>query len=112
MEGAHRGVAVLRQDVSAALENTLHNLGKLAAGGEQAAQTHARRWVDQAAYTAQAAQNQPTFLQSYFGSLVAHGGVGLAYFDSSYNSIANWTLDDSLRMGAFREVLGRSLRIC
>lgn len=40
--------------VSAALENTLRNLGKLAAGGEQVAQTHARRWVDSAAYTAQA----------------------------------------------------------
>jgi hypothetical protein len=68
--------------------------------------------IGEVGYTAQAAQNQKDFLQSYYASLLSHGGVGMAYFDSSFNSIADWTLSDPLRISAFREVLGQSLRLC
>jgi hypothetical protein len=77
------------------------------------ARQHNVPWaVAETAYTKQAAQDDPNWLQNEYQDLKSQGGLALTYFDSSYNSIADWTLSDSTRAREFSSVLGQSVRIC
>lgn len=68
--------------------------------------------IGETAYTASAARVNPNWLQREYASLKAEGGIALSYFDSSLNSIANWTLDDRTRLSDFRAILAKSTRLC
>jgi hypothetical protein len=77
------------------------------------ARAHDVKWaVAETGYTKQAASVDPHWLQSAYADMKAEGGVALTYFDSSLNSIADWTLDDRVRADAFRGLLASSPRIC
>jgi hypothetical protein len=77
------------------------------------ARAHHVDWaIGETAYTAAAAGVDPSWLRTEYAAMLAQGGKALTYFDSSLNSIADWTLDDAVRLGDFTKVLGQSLRIC
>jgi len=77
------------------------------------ARRHGVRWaIAETGYTAAAATADAGWLQRAFSDLRSTGGIAFTYFDSSLNSIADWTLDDSVRRRAFDEVLARSVRLC
>jgi len=80
--------------------------------GPFARQHHVGWALGETAYTKQAAQADPNWLHTEYQDLLSEGGLALTYFDSSLNSIADWTLDDPTRMGAFRSVLSDSTRLC
>jgi hypothetical protein len=45
--------------------------------------------------------------------MVTAGGIGMSYFDSSYNTLGgSWNLDPTAKHNAFGNVLERSTRIC
>jgi hypothetical protein len=74
---------------------------------------HGVPWaIGETAYTASSARNNPNWLQNEFNTMLGQGGRGFTYFDSSKNSIADWTLSDTIRRAAFRTLLSRSARIC
>jgi hypothetical protein len=77
------------------------------------ARAHRVTWaLGETGYTAAAARNSPTWLAQEYRALVAQGGRALTYFDSSRNSIANWTLSDSIRLNQFKSTLVNSRRFC
>lgn len=77
------------------------------------ATAHHSHWaLGETGYTSAAQQNYPTYLQDFYAGLVKDGGIAMSYFDSSYNSIADWTLDDPQRVSAYKEVLGKTARLC
>lgn len=77
------------------------------------ARQHDVEWaVAETGYTKEAATVDRDWLQTAFHDLESEGGIALSYFDSSYNSIADWTLDDPIRSGAFNSLLSESVRIC
>lgn len=77
------------------------------------AQAHHVDWaIAETGYTNAAAQADPQWLTHEYNDLVAHGGLALDYFDSSLNSIADWTLDTGSKVADFTSLLGRSPRIC
>jgi hypothetical protein len=79
----------------------------------QFAQAHGVRWgVAEMGYTRQASDVDPKWLHGAFNDLVAHGGVGLAYFDSSVNSVADWTLDYAPKFQNYKSLMPQSTRLC
>ena len=44
--------------------------------------------------------------------MIAAGGAGFSYYDSSANSIGNWTLDDTIKRASFKSQMPLSPRIC
>lgn len=80
--------------------------------GPFARQHHVGWALGETAFTKAAAQADPNWLNTEYKDLLSEGGLALTYFDSSLNSIADWTLDDPIRMNAFRSVLSDSVRLC
>ena len=77
------------------------------------AKEHGTAWaIGETGQTRAAAQVDPTWLDRAYLDMVALGGSGLSYYDSSANSVADWTLDDSVKFGRFKNLLPRSERIC
>ena len=78
------------------------------------AAAHHTRWaVAETGYTDAAAQVDPTWLTRNFNELVTDGGIGMSYFDSSFNSIGNWTLDTASKQDSFKTALTTtSERVC
>ncbi|MDQ6850552.1 MAG: DNRLRE domain-containing protein [Actinomycetota bacterium] len=77
------------------------------------ARAHHVGWaVAETGYTKAAALRNPHWLALEYRDLVAQGGLGLSYFDSSLNSVADWTLSDATRMNDFVNVAKGSARIC
>jgi hypothetical protein len=77
------------------------------------ANTHHVRWaLGETGYTPQAAAVNPTWLDTEYNDLRATGGVALSYFDSSLNSIADWTLDYPAKLTRYKALLPGSARIC
>ncbi len=77
-----------------------------------AAQHHTHWAIAETGYTSAAAGQNPKWLSDTYDNLVAHGGLALSYFDSSLNSIADWTLDDQVKLNDFTHLLHGSPRIC
>jgi hypothetical protein len=77
------------------------------------ANAHHVRWgIAETGYTPEAAAANPTWLDTEFNDLRATGGAALTYFDSSLNSIADWTLDYPAKLARFKALLPGSARIC
>lgn len=77
------------------------------------ARQHGVDWaIGETGYTKQAANVDPNWLQTAYRDLQAEGGLALSYFNSSRNSMADWTLSDPVRAGAFNSLLSRSVRLC
>lgn len=78
------------------------------------AKAHHVKWaIGETGYTLHAAQLAPHWLQTMYTELRDTGGIGLAYFDSSYNSGGiDFTLDDPLRTADFVSAVHQSVRLC
>jgi hypothetical protein len=77
------------------------------------ARAHNVHWaIAETGYTSQAAQQDPQWLRTEYNDLVSQGGLALSYFDSSLNSIADWTLDVPAKINEFSQLLRTSPRIC
>jgi hypothetical protein len=77
------------------------------------ADRHGARWaIAESAYTQRAANVDPRWLDKMFNDAVTNGAAAYTYFDSSKNSVADWTLDTPVRMAAFKRILSRSTRLC
>jgi hypothetical protein len=77
------------------------------------AAAHSVGWaIGETGYTPAAAKVDPTWLTTSYQQLRSAGGLAMAYFDSSLNSIADWTLDDPVRLNAFKTMVAQSPRIC
>lgn len=77
------------------------------------AKAHGTAWaIGETGQTRAAAQVDPTWLDRAYLDMVALGGAGLSYYDSSANSVADWTLDDSVKFARFKALLKKSERVC
>ena len=77
------------------------------------ADRHGARWaIAESAYTQRAANVDPRWLDKMFNDAVTNGAAAYTYFDSSKNSVADWTLDTPARMAAFKRILAQSTRLC
>jgi len=76
-----------------------------------AAAHHVHWAVAETGYTDLQAARDPAWLNRAFTDMRAMGGVGLAYFDSSLNSIGDWPLDTQEKVGAFGSALRLSARL-
>ncbi len=56
-------------------------------------------------YTSVTSSADPTWLLKTYRAMVDHGGVAMAYFSSSLNSVTNWELNTTARQNQFVEVL-------
>jgi hypothetical protein len=77
------------------------------------AKEHGTAWaIGETGQTRAAAEIDPTWLDRAYLDMVALGGSGLSYYDSSANSVADWTLDDPIKFGRFKGLLPTSERVC
>ncbi|MGL5825871.1 MAG: carbohydrate binding domain-containing protein, partial [Nocardioides sp.] len=78
------------------------------------AATHGTKgWaIGETGQTRRAAAEDPQWLDRAFRDLVALGGSGLSYYDSSANSVADWTLSDSVKFSRFKGLIDESVRVC
>ena len=77
------------------------------------AEAHGTAWaIGETGQTPTGAQVDPTWLDRAYHDMVAMGGAGLSWFDSSRNSDADWTLDDPTKFNAFKTLLPESVRFC
>jgi hypothetical protein len=77
------------------------------------ADNHGIRWaIAESGYTQAAANVDATWLDQMYNDAVANGAAAFSYFDSSKNSVANWTLDTATRLNAFKRVVATSTKIC
>jgi hypothetical protein len=80
---------------------------------QQWADSHGIRWaIAESAYNQAAADVDPTWLDTMYSDSVAGGVAAYSYFDSSKNSVADWTLDSAPKMNAFIRILSLSTKIC
>lgn len=76
------------------------------------AKKHDVAWaVGETGYTDSAAAKDPGWLQRAYDDMERMGGIGLAYFDSSLNSIGSWPLSSAVKRSAFAEVLEDTIRL-
>jgi hypothetical protein len=77
------------------------------------ADNHGIRWaIAETGYTQAAANVDSTWLDQMYHDAVSNGAAAFSYFDSSKNSVANWTLDTAVRLDAFKRVAATSTRVC
>jgi hypothetical protein len=78
------------------------------------ARAHGVEWaIAETGYTHEAAARDPKWLARAYNDMVTAGGIGMSYFDSSYNTLGgSWNLDPTAKHNAFGNVLERSTRIC
>jgi Cellulase (glycosyl hydrolase family 5) len=77
------------------------------------AKAHGTAWaLGETGQTTIAAQEDPTWLDRSYHAMVELGGAGFSYFDSSRNSIADWTLDDPIKFNHYRGLLAESAELC
>ncbi len=77
------------------------------------ADAHGVRWgVAEIGYTKEASDVDPYWLHGAYHDLVNNDGVGMSYFDSSANSIADWTLNYQPKFNKYKELMPESLRAC
>jgi hypothetical protein len=74
---------------------------------------HGIRWaIAESGYTQGAHNVDARWLDGMYRDAVANGAAAFSYFDSSKNSVANWTLDSRSKLGAFKRILSASPKIC
>jgi hypothetical protein len=74
---------------------------------------HGTAWaLGETGQTNLAATVDPTWIQRSYQQMIAAGGAGFAYYDSSANSVGNWTLDDTTKRASFKSQMPLSPRIC
>jgi hypothetical protein len=74
---------------------------------------HGSAWaIGETGQTAKAAAADPTWLDRSYHLMKRLGGAGLSYYDSSENSVADWTLDDPIKFDRFKGLLPESARVC
>lgn len=77
------------------------------------ARAHHVKWaIAETGYSAPAVARNPSWLVTEYRDLRAEGGVALTYFDSSLNSIANWTLSSPPKVRAFHTILNQTRTRC
>jgi hypothetical protein len=77
------------------------------------ADAHGTAWaIGETGQTSKASAVDPTWLDRTYHDMVAMGGAGLSYYDSTANSVADWTLDDPVKFARFRALLAESARLC
>jgi hypothetical protein len=77
------------------------------------ADSHHVRWaISESGYTQNASNVDSHWLDTMYNDSVANGAAAFTYFDSSANSVADWTLDTPSKMDAFTRILSKSTRIC
>jgi hypothetical protein len=70
------------------------------------AAAHGATWaIAETGYTDAAHADEPHWMKRTYRALVAEGGVAFTYFNSTANSIADWTLDTPQQTEAFAEIL-------
>jgi hypothetical protein len=80
---------------------------------QQWADSHGIRWaIAESAYNQAAADVDANWLDTMYSDSVAGGVAAYSYFDSSKNSVANWTLDSAAKMNAFTRILSLSTKLC
>jgi hypothetical protein len=80
---------------------------------QQWADSHGIRWaIAEVGYTQAAAVVDPQWLDTMYNDAVANGAAALSYFDSSQNSVADWTLDTTLKLDSFKRILATSRKMC
>lgn len=89
---------------------TLHQYVELVA---PFAEEHGVSWaVAETGWNDAAAVRDPHWFSSQVEVVRQAGGIAVAYFDSSFESITDWTLDEPAKLADFAFVLGDSARIC
>ncbi|HQR28331.1 MAG TPA: cellulase family glycosylhydrolase [Nocardioides sp.] len=74
---------------------------------------HGTAWaIGETGQTRKGASVDPTWLDRAYHQMVRRGGAGLSYYDSSENSVADWTLNDSVKRARFKGLLPGSARVC
>jgi hypothetical protein len=78
------------------------------------AKAHGARWgVAEIGYNNEAAQKDATWITNAFTSMRASGGVGMSYFDTSFNDGgSSLTLDLASKKAAWAKAINMSARIC
>ena len=62
-------------------------------------------------YTQYAAVRDPSWIRRTFNDLQATGGIGMSYFDTDLNSMADWTLSTTVKQQDFAAALRGSARL-
>ena len=77
------------------------------------AKDHGTAWaIGETGQTAKAAAVDPTWLDRTYQDMVDMGGAGLSYYDSTANSVADWTLNDPIKFGRFKGLQPASAKLC
>ena len=76
------------------------------------AEAHGTAWaIGETGQTSKASAVDPTWLDRTYHDMVAMGGAGLSYYDSTANSVADWTLDDPIKFGRFQALMPQSAQL-
>lgn len=74
---------------------------------------HGTAWaIGESGQTTKASAIDPTWLDRTFHAMVEMGGAGYSYFDSTANSVADWTLDDPIKFTRFQGLMPHSAHLC
>jgi hypothetical protein len=74
---------------------------------------HGIRWaIAETGYTAEQSNIDGYWLDTMYNDAVANGAAVVSYFDSSLNSVADWTLDTSLKIDSYQRILSTSAALC
>jgi Carbohydrate binding domain/Cellulase (glycosyl hydrolase family 5) len=68
--------------------------------------------IGETGQTRDASAVDPDWLDRAYLDMVKAGGSGLSYYDSSANSVADWTLDDPIKLARFKALMAESERVC
>jgi hypothetical protein len=80
--------------------------------GRWARMHHVKWGIAETGITEAGSRVDRSWLQQEYRGMVSKGGVALTYFDSSRNSIADWTLDTPGKLIDFDHIVSQSIRIC
>ncbi|MEZ5192515.1 MAG: carbohydrate binding domain-containing protein [Nocardioides sp.] len=74
---------------------------------------HGTAWaLGETGQSDQAALDRPGWIADSYQQMVALGGAGFSYYDSSANSVADWTLDEQHKFSAFQSQQPNSAQLC
>ncbi len=77
------------------------------------AKAHHTAWaLGETGQSSAASAVDPDWIARSYQSMVELGGAGFSYYDSSANSVADWTLDDRVKFASFHSQLPASARLC
>jgi hypothetical protein len=80
---------------------------------QQWADSHGIRWaIAESGYNQDAAAIDPTWLDTMYNDAAANGAAAFSYFDSTANSVSDWTLDTPAKLAAFTRILSTSTKMC